>query len=70
MEGRLFEDLVVSRGSGGRVQAGGMPVSFLLHVAGLILVLADGSRHRLPRPIDAVQGDGRLECFLSTDVQT
>jgi hypothetical protein len=42
----------------------------LLHVAGLILVLADGSRHRLPRPIDAVQGDGRLECFLSTDVQT
>jgi hypothetical protein len=40
----------------------------LLHVAGLTLVLADGSRHRLPRPIDVVQGDGRLECFLNTDV--
>lgn len=40
MEGRLFEDLVVSRGDGGRVQAGGMPVSFALHAAGLVGLLA------------------------------
>ena len=40
----------------------------LLNVAGLTLVLADGSRHRLPRPINLVNGDGRLECFLNVDV--
>jgi hypothetical protein len=40
----------------------------LLNVAGFTLVLADGSRHRLPRPINLVNGDGHLECFLSADV--
>lgn len=40
----------------------------LLHVAGLTLILADGSRHRLPRPIDVIMDDGNLECFLNTDV--
>jgi hypothetical protein len=40
----------------------------LLTVAGLTLVLADGSRHRLPRPINLVNGDGRLECFLSAEM--
>jgi hypothetical protein len=30
--------------------------------------LADGSRHRLPRPINLANGDGHLECFLSADV--
>ena len=39
MEGRLFEDLVVSRG-GGRVQAGGMPVSIGVHAAGFAALLA------------------------------
>lgn len=39
----------------------------LLNIAGLTLILADGSRHRLPRPLDVVQGDRRLECFLSYD---
>jgi hypothetical protein len=42
----------------------------LLNVAGLILVLADGSRHRLPRPLDVTKGDGRLECFLNADIQS
>jgi hypothetical protein len=40
----------------------------LLNIAGLTLVLADGSRHRLPRPINLVSGDGRLECFLSAEM--
>jgi periplasmic protein TonB len=40
MEGRLFEDLVVSRGGPRRVQAGGMPVSFALHAAGITGLLA------------------------------
>ena len=40
----------------------------LLTVAGLTLVLADGSRHRLPKPINFKNGDGRLECFLSADL--
>ena len=40
----------------------------LINVAGLMLVLADGSRHRLPKPINLVSGDGHLECFLSADV--
>jgi len=40
----------------------------LLNIAGLTLVLADGSRHRLPKPIDLVHGDGHVECFLTTDV--
>jgi hypothetical protein len=40
----------------------------LLDVPGLTLILADGSRHRLPRPIDLVSGDGHLECFLNADV--
>jgi hypothetical protein len=40
----------------------------LLAVAGLTLVLADGSRHRLPKPLDLVSGDGRLECFWSADM--
>ena len=40
MEGRLFEDLVVSRGGAGRVQAGGMPLSLVLHAAGLSGLLA------------------------------
>lgn len=40
----------------------------LLHIAGLTLILTDGSRHRLPRPIDIVRGDGRLECFLTAEI--
>ena len=40
MEGRLFEDLVVSRGPGRRAGAGGMPVSMLLHAAGLTGLLS------------------------------
>jgi hypothetical protein len=40
----------------------------LLHIAGMTLVLADGSRHRLPKPLDHRHGDGHLECFLTTDV--
>ena len=40
----------------------------LLHIAGLTLVLADGSRHRLPKPLDHKPGDGHLECFLTTEV--
>ena len=40
----------------------------LLNIAGLTLVLADGSRHRLPQPINLVSGDRQLECFLVTDV--
>jgi hypothetical protein len=40
----------------------------LLDVPGLTLVLADGSRHRLPRPLNFVTGDGYLECYLSTDL--
>jgi hypothetical protein len=40
----------------------------LLKIAGMTLVLADGSRHRLPQPIDLVHGDRQLECFLTTDV--
>jgi protein TonB len=40
MEGRLFEDLVVSRGGPRRVQAGGMPVSVALHAAGIAGLLA------------------------------
>ncbi|MCC6457294.1 MAG: hypothetical protein IT328_20235 [Caldilineaceae bacterium] len=40
----------------------------LLNIAGLTLVLADGSRHRLPRPINFIKDDGRLECFVSADV--
>lgn len=38
-------------------------------VAGLTLVLADGSRHRLPKPLDHRHGDGHLECFLTTDIE-
>jgi len=40
----------------------------LLTVAGLTLILADGSRHRLPRLTNFMNGDGKLECFLSADV--
>lgn len=40
----------------------------LLSVAGLTLVLADGSRHRLPKLINLVSGDGRLECFLGVNI--
>ena len=40
----------------------------LLTVPGIILVLADGSRHRLPRLTNFVSGDRKLECFLSADV--
>lgn len=40
----------------------------LLDVAGLTLVLADGSRHRLPRPLNFIEGDRKLECFISADV--
>ena len=40
----------------------------LLHIAGITLVLADGSRHRLPKPLDHRHGDGHLECFLKTGV--
>ena len=39
----------------------------LINIAGLTLVLADGSRHRLPKPTNLVHGDGHLECFLNTD---
>jgi hypothetical protein len=40
----------------------------LLTVAGLTLILADGSRHRLPQLTNFVQGDKKVECFLSADV--
>ena len=40
----------------------------LLTVAGLTLILADGSRQRLPRPINLVNGDGQLECFISAAI--
>ena len=40
----------------------------LLTVAGLTLILADGSRHRLPKPVNLKSGDGRLECFLSAEI--
>ncbi len=40
----------------------------LLNVAGMTLILADGSRHRLPKPINLVNGDRKLECFFSADV--
>jgi hypothetical protein len=40
----------------------------LLNVAGLTLVLANGSRHRLPKLINVVTGDGHLECFLGADM--
>jgi hypothetical protein len=40
----------------------------LLHIAGITLILADGSRHRLPKPLDHRHGDGHLECFLTTDI--
>jgi hypothetical protein len=40
----------------------------LLTVAGLTLTLADGSRHRLPPLTNFVQGDKKVECFLSADV--
>jgi hypothetical protein len=35
----------------------------LLNIAGLTLVLADGTRHRLPRPLNLHRA-GHLECFL------
>lgn len=59
MEGRLFEDLVVSRGGPRRLQAGGMPASFALHAAGLTalfalsLVVPEG----LPAPPRPLIGD-------------
>jgi hypothetical protein len=40
----------------------------LLNVAGLTLILADGSRHRLPMLTNLVSGDRKLECFLNADV--
>jgi hypothetical protein len=40
----------------------------LLTVAGLTLILADGSRHRLPMLTNFVQGDMKVECFLNADV--
>lgn len=40
----------------------------LLNMAGITLVLADGSRQRLPRPLNFISGDGYLECYLSTDI--
>ncbi len=39
-----------------------------LLLAGMMLALADGSRHRLPKPINLVNGDKKLECFISADV--
>jgi hypothetical protein len=39
----------------------------LLNVAGLTLVLADGSCHRLPQPVNLHQ-EGHLECFLVVEV--
>ncbi len=40
----------------------------MLDAAGMTLILADGSRHRLPRPINFINGDRKLECFMDTDV--
>ena len=40
----------------------------LLTMAGLTLVLSDGSRHRLPRLTNFVSGDRYLECFLSANI--
>jgi hypothetical protein len=40
----------------------------LLTEAGLTLILADGSRHRLPRLTNLVQGDKKVECFLSANL--
>jgi hypothetical protein len=39
----------------------------LLDVAGLTLIVADGSRHCLPRSVH-LREEGHLECFLSADV--
>jgi protein TonB len=52
MEGRLFEDLVVSRGGGGRVGAAGLPLSFVVHAAGLagLLALSMAVPEDLPAP--------------------
>jgi periplasmic protein TonB len=52
MEGRLFEDLVVSRGDSRRGGAGGMPFSMVLHAAGLtgLLVLSLAVPEDLPAP--------------------
>ena len=59
--------------AGGNVQRVEMTVrdnacEDLVRIAGLTLILADGSRHRLPKPIDLVHGDGHVECFLTSDV--
>jgi hypothetical protein len=40
----------------------------LVRIPGITLVLADGSRHRLPKPVDHRHGDGHLECYLTTDI--
>ena len=40
----------------------------LLTMAGLTLVLVDGSRHRLPRLTNFVNGDKKVECFMSAEV--
>lgn len=40
----------------------------LLTMPGITLVLADGSRHRLPRLTNFVNGDRKLECFMATIV--
>jgi hypothetical protein len=40
----------------------------LLNIAGLTLILADGSRHRLPQLTNLTSGDRYLECFLNADV--
>lgn len=40
----------------------------LLVEAGLTLILADGSRHRLPRLTNFVDGDKKVECFVSVDM--
>lgn len=52
MEGRLFEDLVVSRGDSRRTGAAGMPFSMVLHAAGLtgLLALSLAVSEDLPAP--------------------
>lgn len=52
MEGRLFEDLVVSRADAARVRAGGLPLSFGLHAAGFagLVALSLAVPEELPAP--------------------
>ncbi len=40
--------------------------TLLLNIAGLTLVLANGTRHRLPRPLK-LSKTGHMECFLTAD---